>query len=68
MTSYNEYYLIFGNSELRIKIGEDIISSNLGINGRYFNTGTINGPEVLFGSAERETTGIYEVFQVVFKK
>ena len=68
MTSYNKQYLLFGNAELQIKKGTENISSNLGINGQYFNTGAIKDPEVLFGSAERETQGSYEIYQVIFKK
>lgn len=33
---YDKYFLIFGNSEIRIKSGEKKIFSNFGINNAYF--------------------------------
>jgi hypothetical protein len=38
--SYDDYFLIFGNSELRVKTGEFRLFSNFGIaNGYYKNRG-----------------------------
>ena len=35
--TYDEFYLIFGNSEIRIKAQENKIFSNFGINSSYYN-------------------------------
>ena len=53
ISSWNEYFLIFGNAELRIKSGESQVYSNLGSTFKYFNTEKAKDPEVLFGTAER---------------
>ena len=34
--SYDEYYLVFGNSEVRIKSQENIVFSNFGISNEFF--------------------------------
>ncbi len=46
--TYDDYFLIFGNSELRFKTGENKIFSNLGVNNGYFEA---NGytVDILFG-------------------
>lgn len=36
--TYDPYYLIFGNAELRVRAGEEKVFSNLGINNSYFNS------------------------------
>lgn len=36
--TYDPYYLIFGNAELRVRAGESKVFSNLGINNSYFNS------------------------------
>lgn len=41
--SYDEYYIIYGNSEIRIKSQEELIFSNFGIANSYFNS---NGKKV----------------------
>jgi hypothetical protein len=38
-TIYDEFFLIFGNSELRFKTGEGKLFSNLGVNNGYFDAG-----------------------------
>ena len=35
---YDEFYVIFGNAEIRIKIGENKVFSNFGINNGFFDT------------------------------
>ena len=52
LTQYNPYYIIFGNAELRIKLGVNIAESNLGIAGKYFDTGAIKNPSILFGTED----------------
>ena len=48
---YDDFYLIFGNSELRLKSLEKKIFSNFGINNGYYNN---RGEKVnvLLGSGE----------------
>ena len=66
LTSYNEYYIVFGNAELRIKSGGLKVESNVGSSIRFFNTGSLSSPEVLFGRPNKEAEFVcYEVFEVV---
>ena len=53
MAAYNEYFFIFGNAEIRIKAGSNVVESNFGTAFKYFNTGSYKDPEVLFGTPER---------------
>mgnify|MGYP000844690362 len=48
---YDDYFLIFGNSELRFKSGDPKIFSNLGVNNGYFDN---NGHtvDILFGEGK----------------
>ena len=34
--NYDEYYIIFGNSEMRLKCNEDRVFSNFGISNSYY--------------------------------
>ena len=62
---YKEFFIEFGNSELKIKCEENKVSSNLGSANKYFNTGTNSNPKILFGNSEREAElKFYEVHQV----
>jgi hypothetical protein len=38
--TYDEYYLIYGNSEIRIRDGEFQVYSSFGGNSGYFNNGS----------------------------
>lgn len=38
ITLYNDFYIIFGNAEMRIKEGASVVESNLGSTFRYFDT------------------------------
>jgi hypothetical protein len=66
--AYDEYYIIFGNSEVRLKSGEGVVFSNFGIANSYFenNHQTV---DVLFGEGkegkELPISG-YEIYQLVF--
>ena len=67
VTLYDDYFILFGNSEVKIKAHEDHIESNLGIVYRYFDSGTHKNPEVLFGVTDKvETIDCYEVYQLKF--
>lgn len=48
---YDDYFLIFGNSELRFKSGDNRIFSNLGVQSSYFDN---NGHtvDILFGEGK----------------
>ena len=35
--TYDTYYTIFGNAEIRVKAGEKKVFSNFGINNAFFN-------------------------------
>lgn len=64
---YDEYYLIYGNSEIRLKSGESKIFSNFGINNAYFNN---RGDKVnmMLGQGKINEVEIenYEVHEVKF--
>jgi len=34
---YDQFYIIFGNAEIRIRTGEDLIFSNFGIANCHYN-------------------------------
>ena len=66
LTTYNEYYIVFGNGELRIKSGSLKVESNVGSSIKFFNTGSLTSPEVFFGVPNKEAEFVcYEVFEVV---
>ena len=66
---YNPHYLLFGNSELRIKACEARIESNFGSYYGFFNSLPYRNPEVLFGVDEKAATmENYEVYQLTFKQ
>lgn len=68
LTFYDNYFILFGNSELKIKINDLKIDSNLGIVHRYFKTGGHKNPNVLFGIEDRSfLMDCYEVFEVEFE-
>ena len=68
LTQYNEYFIIFGNAQLRIKLGEDYVESNLGISNKFFDTGNLKNPQILFNCAEKQVGLLsYEIFTVVME-
>ena len=66
-TNYDDFFLIFGNSELRLKSGVAKIFSNLGINKGFFDAHN-ESVDILFGEGKvREADLIsYEIFEVFF--
>ncbi len=52
--SYDEYYAIFGNSEIRIKSQEETIFSNFGIANSYYNSNGFRVDILLGENTERE--------------
>ena len=66
LTTYDPFFIIFGNSEIRLKIPETKVYSNLGIVNRCFQTNE-KTPEKLFGSPERDNEAEqYEIYSVYF--
>jgi hypothetical protein len=65
--TYDDYYLIFGNSELRIKSQEQRIFSNFSIANAYFNPKG-HKVDVLLGDAGNREVDMehFEVHQVFF--
>jgi hypothetical protein len=66
--SYDDYYILFGNSEMRLKSGEDIVFSNFGIANSFFdNKGQT--VDALFGEGkdkrELPIEG-YEIYQLMY--
>lgn len=65
--TYDKFYLIFGNAELRIKTNEDKVFSNFAISSAYFenkkdkvdvllNEGTVNEVKLI----------TYEIYEIIF--
>jgi hypothetical protein len=64
--TYDDYYIIFGNSELRIKSLENKMFSNFGISNGFYNSNNFK-VDVLLGDSEREVDlDAYEVYQLHF--
>ena len=53
VTNYDEYFLIFGNSELRIKSGDLELFSNFGISNGTFESGTTTLTQFM-GTSDKE--------------
>ena len=53
LTTYNEHFIYFGNAELRIMEGRNIVESNLGSAMRYLNNKGFT-TEILFGEQKKE--------------
>ena len=47
--TYDDFYLIFGNSEIRIKAAEDTLYSSFAINTAFFNHGSDRVSNFLYG-------------------
>jgi len=65
--TYDEFYIIFGNSEIRIKNLDDLLFSNFGIsNGHYHPKG--NGVSVLLGEENTKEIKVstYEFHKLIF--
>jgi hypothetical protein len=66
--TYDEFFLIFGNSELRLKKNEKKVFSSFGISNAYFaNRG--EKIDVLLGSGTAREVELndYEIFELKFK-
>lgn len=64
---WDDYYMIFGSSDLRLKTGELRLFSNFGINSSNYNSEGYTY-KVLLGDEEREVDiDTYEIFQIKFK-
>ena len=68
--SYDEYYLLFGNSEIRLRSGESLIFSNFGIANSNFDNKN-QSVDALFGEGkdkrELPIAG-YEIYQIIFEE
>lgn len=66
--TYDDFYLIVGNSEFRVRHGEQKIFSNFGIASSYINN---NGKTVdhLFGEGRNNDVifDYYEIYQILFE-
>jgi hypothetical protein len=66
--TYDEYFLIVGNSEIRWKMGEKTIYSNFGIVNSYFDPKGTNVWALLQAGEERETfLKGFECHEVLFE-
>ena len=66
--SSDNFFLIFGNSELRLKHGEWKVFSNFGIANGFFNNEKETVNEILMAEGKREVDIVgYEVHRVLFE-
>ena len=66
---YDDYYVNFGNSELRLKTGKREVFSNLGIQNGYFNARG-HSVDVLISSGQKRDTEfeICEFYQLILEE
>ena len=67
--SYDDFFVIFGNSEIRIKSQEKKVFSNFGVSNSYYRHNG-DGVNVLLGGtkSDREMqVESYEFFQLILK-
>lgn len=64
--TYDPYYLIFGNAELRVRAGEEKVFSNLGINNSYFNSEGWRAKDLLNDSSNEVRLIDYEIYEAEF--
>ena len=66
--NYDSYFLIYGNSELRVKSGERRLYSNFGVNSAYFNS---RGQSVNAMLGEGKTNDVelvnYEIHELIWE-
>lgn len=67
--TYDKFFLVFGNSEIRLKQSERVVFSNFGIVNSYFFTRKENVDSFLHEGDNREAnlTGL-EIHQVMFNE
>jgi hypothetical protein len=66
--TYDSFYLIIGNSEIRLKQGEQKVFCNFGINNGHYNSKGSSVDDLIGEGKERETSiQGYEVHQVTFE-
>lgn len=67
--TYDDFFLIYGNSEMRIRMGESKLFSNFGMNGGSFESRGDSVSSYIGPNTNRETGfETYEVFEVIFKE
>jgi len=67
--SYDDFFVIFGNSEIRIKSQEKKVFSNFGVSNSYYRHNG-DGVNVLLGGTKTEREiGVdgYEFYQLILK-
>lgn len=65
---YDSYFVIFGNAEIRVRIGYKTVFSNFGINNGFFNAGGRKVEDFLKEGDKREVEFVsYEFYQLFFE-
>jgi hypothetical protein len=66
---HDKYYIIFGNSELRLKVADREVYSNFGVNNSYFNNRGLAVDALLGEGSNRQTTfESMEMYEVKFSE
>jgi len=67
--TYDDFFLIYGNSEMRIRMGDNKLFSNFGLNGGYFESRGDNVDIYIGSNTNRETYFVtYEVYEIIFNE
>ena len=66
--TYDDYYIIFGNSEVRIKAGEAKLFTNFGISNSFYDHRGVKVNGFIGEGDEREVaTATYEIYELEFE-
>jgi hypothetical protein len=66
--TYDDYFILFGNAELRIRANEKTVFSNFGISNGYFNNRAKRVNDLLGDGENREIEfKSYEIYEVFFE-
>jgi len=66
---FNEFFIIFGNAEIRIRANEKTVFSNFGIAASFFNPRNKKVHDLLGEGESRQVEfESYELYQVAFDK
>ena len=66
--TYDDFFILFGNAELRIRANEKTVFSNFGISNGYFNNKGRKVQDLLGDGENRELEfKSYEIYQIFFE-
>jgi len=67
--TYDDFFFIYGNSEMRIRMGDNKLFSNFGMNGGSFESRGDSVGSYIGSNTNRETKFVtYEVYEIIFNE